>query len=515
MKRGESADAAEGPLILCADDEEANRVLIREILDQQEYRVVEARDGREALDAIRGRHVDLAVLDVMMPEMDGFEVCRTIKEDAKYRQIPVILVTALRSTEDRIKGIEAGAEEFISKPFNADEVTARVKMLLRMKALNEQLVHAYSTITEIISFGDEVLSTFNSLNFNIDETLLRVAREMIRRVNGDADKPQALIVCSPGAGLEWDCRRYEYLDGNMRRFPVGMNKLHLIAAPGGKAPQTGFLNASGREAAGARSLPGILQAAAPGVRNLAYYISPEIRVYALNYGGEISVYETSVLKGFVNQVLFLKSLAAETREVEDAFAYAMRALARASEVSDEDTGNHIVRVGELCAIVSERSGMPGDFTKKIRLHAEMHDVGKIHVSAEILNKPGKLDEREWEIMKNHTVYGARILGEHVRLAMASRIALSHHEHMDGSGYPSGLSGEAIPMEGRIVHLVDQYDALRSKRPYKQALGHETSFDIIIKGDGYSLPEHFDPGVLSVFKQHHKQLEEAYESLTGR
>ena len=140
----------------------------------------------------------------------------------------------------------------------------------------------------------------------------------------------------------------------------------------------------------------------------------------------------------------------------------------------------------------------------------MHDVGKIHTPAGILTKPGGLAPAEWEIMKLHTTSGAKILGDHPRLSMARNIAAAHHERWDGSGYPCGLKGEQIPLEARITNLADQYDALRSPRPYKPAFDHAASCRILIEGDGRARAQHFDPWVLNSFKNSVDKFEETYE-----
>jgi HD-GYP domain-containing protein (c-di-GMP phosphodiesterase class II) len=144
----------------------------------------------------------------------------------------------------------------------------------------------------------------------------------------------------------------------------------------------------------------------------------------------------------------------------------------------------------------------------------MHDVGKIHIPQDILKKPGKLTPEEFELIKQHALYGHRILGDHVRLTLANEITLSHHERWDGGGYPYGLKEEQIPFSGRIMNIADQYDALRNKRVYKPAFDHDTTFRIITEGDGRTMPHHFDPRVLQAFKETASQCEEVYEQMKG-
>jgi putative two-component system response regulator len=146
----------------------------------------------------------------------------------------------------------------------------------------------------------------------------------------------------------------------------------------------------------------------------------------------------------------------------------------------------------------------------------MHDIGKVGVPDSILLKQGPLDRQEWENMKTHTLIGAKILSgsDSPFLVMARDIALSHHERWDGTGYPAGLREGDIPLVARIVCIVDQYDALRSNRPYKPPFDHEKAFQIISSGDGRTLPGHFDPGVLEAFRNVHEKFRDVFESNKG-
>jgi putative two-component system response regulator len=171
-------------------------------------------------------------------------------------------------------------------------------------------------------------------------------------------------------------------------------------------------------------------------------------------------------------------------------------LSMASEYKDEDTGAHIKRMSRYCAAVARRMGLDENTIETILYAAPMHDLGKIGIPDVILLKPARLDRVEWEIMKLHTVIGAKILkgsdAEFIRLG--ETIALSHHEKWDGSGYPNGLKGTDIPLAGRITAIADVFDALMTKRPYKEPFPWEKSLAIIRAGKG----SHFDPDVIDAF-----------------
>lgn len=202
-----------------------------------------------------------------------------------------------------------------------------------------------------------------------------------------------------------------------------------------------------------------------------------------------------------------------TMELRNSYREAIFTLTAAAEHKDEDTGLHIQRIGFYCQELARRLGMGSKFCDEIYYASPMHDIGKMAIPDHILLKPCGFTQDEWEIMKTHTLAGAEILAGKTSpyLQMGADIALNHHERWDGSGYPNKIKGEAIPLAARIMTICDVYDALRSKRPYKSAFDHAHAIEVIVKGDGRTLPAHFDPLILETFKQARESFREIYQN----
>ncbi len=191
-----------------------------------------------------------------------------------------------------------------------------------------------------------------------------------------------------------------------------------------------------------------------------------------------------------------KQLRQAFETIKNASLDTIHRLSRAAEFKDEDTGAHILRMSNYSAVVARKMGLKEKTVESILYAAPMHDIGKIGTPDYILLKPGKLDPAEWEIMKQHTINGGRILegSEKGFIKLGEIIAMTHHEKWDGSGYPKGLKGKEIPKVGQIVAIADVFDALTTKRPYKEPFSLEKSFNIIREGSG----NHFNPGVVEAF-----------------
>jgi putative two-component system response regulator len=210
--------------------------------------------------------------------------------------------------------------------------------------------------------------------------------------------------------------------------------------------------------------------------------------------------------------LLEKQVAERTKWLRESYVDTIHRLVRASEFKDQHTGAHINRISHYAREIAESCNLGSEFAESIFYASPMHDIGKVAIPDSIQQKQGPLDAAEWHVMKTHTTVGAEILEGSASpyLQMAVDIAKHHHERWDGKGYPSGLKGEEIPLTGRIINICDQYDALRSERPYKSAFDHEKSCSIILVGSDRTSPEHFDPQVLEVFRKGHGRFAEIYE-----
>ena len=191
-----------------------------------------------------------------------------------------------------------------------------------------------------------------------------------------------------------------------------------------------------------------------------------------------------------------KALKEAHAELEEAYLDTIHRLVIAAEYKDENTGDHIIRMSRYSALIAKKLGLPDQEVQNILYAAPMHDIGKIGIPDSILVRPGKLTDEEFAIMKTHSIIGAKILSNSKApiLRLAEEIALSHHEKWNGKGYPRGLAGDEIPLSGRIVSLADVFDALTSKRPYKEPFPADKAIEIIKKERG----EHFDPQIVDVF-----------------
>lgn len=306
------------PRLLLVDDEPTNLQVLRHVL-QADYRLLFATDGARALQVAREQLPQLILLDIMMPGMDGYAVCRALKADPATAGIPVIFITALDDSQDETAGFDVGGVDYLTKPVSPPVVRARVRTHLSLVRMDE-----------------------------LRETRLQIVQR----------------------------------------------------------------------------------------------------------------------------------------------------LGRAAEYKDNETGLHVIRMSHFAQLLALAAGCSPAWAEDLLNAAPMHDVGKIGIPDAVLRKPGPLDADEWATMRRHPEIGAEIIGEHPSgvLQLAREIALAHHEKWDGSGYPRYLAGEAIPLSARIVAIADVFDALTTRRPYKEPWPVQDALDHIAAQAG----KHFDPALVALF-----------------
>jgi putative two-component system response regulator len=209
----------------------------------------------------------------------------------------------------------------------------------------------------------------------------------------------------------------------------------------------------------------------------------------------------------------LEELRQSKEELKKSYLDTIFKLTAVAEYKDGFTADHIKKVGAYCRLLAAELGWSEVDRQIIYYSSPMHDIGKVVIPSEILLKPGRLTPEEFALTRTHTTAGADILRGSTSeyLQMAEEIALTHHERWSGDGYPRGLREEEIPSAGRIMNLVDQYDALRSERPYKTAFNRDKTFKIISEGDGRTEPGHFEPRVLEAFRDSHLKFDEIYNN----
>ena len=493
--------------ILIADDEESNLRLYTESLRMEGYNIITARDGDEALNLAVSRQPDIIVSDVMMPNLSGIELTKLLKTNPVTAFIPIILVTGLTDFEDVLKGLEAGADDYLSKPVNILELKTRIRGALRAHNLQRSLNSANRTISILTKYSSHLITQFNPASFNYDAYVQNIIDILLKNTDESIrNTPWGIVVGR--FNLERITGELFFRDENdiIQSTEISIHLNHIDHFPITSSPIYHCNNCNGR-------FPTIqTKTGEIDIKNFASIIVENDIIIFINFTHSINHFDLEILNYLFLLCESFKKLSFQIQNTENAFRYAVEALSRAAEANDEDTGNHIVRVNAYSRAIARELRLPERFIEDIGFFAQMHDVGKIHIHPDILRKKGALNEMEFAEIKKHPVYGAKILGDEARLSMAKNIALTHHERFDGSGYPSGLKQKEIPLEGRIVSLADIYDALRNPRSYKPAYDHDTTVRIISQGDGRTLPSHFDPEVLKAFIRIQSEFDEIYKKL---
>ena len=453
--------------ILVVDDVDTNIDILVSMLEDA-YDVAVALSGQDALEAVDEELPDLIYLDIMMPDMDGYEVCERLKSNPETADIPVVFLSALSEESEIQKGLNLGAVDFISKPFRVDEIRLAAEKWLtpvgaqraaRSDGFAEEGPRHTVMVVDDISTNIDVLA--GTLGNDYEIMVATDGPSALEAIAADTPDIILLDIMMPEMNGYEVCRR---LKSNIttRSIPV----IFVTAMGEIEDEEKGF--------------------EVGAVDYITKPISPPI--VRARVGTHLALYDQ-------NRVLD-KKVKERTTELKSTRLEIIRRLGRAAEFKDNETGLHVVRMSYYSKLIALSAGLSQEHADILFNAAPMHDIGKIGIPDKVLRKPGKLDDEEWELMQQHTSIGGEIIGEQSSelLQMARTIALTHHEKWNGKGYHQGLSREDIPLESRIVAIADVFDALTSERPYKEAWPVDKTVDLIKKESG----EHFDPMLVDAF-----------------
>ncbi len=494
--------------IVLVDDSPIVRRGLSRWLEEAGFAVLTCGSGEEALAAAKEHLPSLVLLDLHLPGISGLVVCRQLKGEESTMRIPVVVLTVADDAASRLACLEAGADDFLTKPPVREELLARVRSLLRAKQLSDRLLISYMELDRLGTFA-ELFASRAVADWKSAEVADAMARHLLGHTPGVPGHPR-LAFAARQRGQLLSGGRWFYADSQWDARPVAVRveTFAQFARPYDRGH--GQLVCK-------REVPEEL------CRLLHFPTSPPPRNFvgvwdrgwvavAADYPWEVGLYELPLLRAILRHWGVYERLRAEARRTEEAFFLTMETLALAAEFYDANTAAHVRRVGKLSALLARALGKDRSYCKWLVHSAAMHDVGKITLPLELLTKPGPLTPEERLLIQRHTVNGQKLLGHYPPLEMARSIARSHHERWDGTGYPDGLKGEAIPFEARIVKLVDVYDALRASRPYKPPVDHEKAVEVLRRGDAVVTPSHFDPTVFQCFFDLQREAARLYREL---
>lgn len=505
------------PQILCVDSDVAGLVLLDAVLSPRGYDVISVNTGSEAIEVLQRQGVDLILLGVVLAGLDGFDVCRKIRSQYRFVDIPIIMMSALKARQDLLRGIAAGADFYLFKPLDHEEMLAYIKIFLLRKESRDSLTNSYENMRAINMMSLEVINTFQASNtsspFDFYDNMDKMATLLVRRTADVLDKPRTVVTGISSDYKNWQWFHYEFAFKELSRIKLDFDLLAGMALPPRGKSKIFALNDL-KTVEEEKTLVKNFQSRNISIENGVCFLSRDFCLLALNYGQDIGGSHVRFVEQAAVAKRYLNALFQQCQNVSSAFDYMVYALCRVAKTYEDEPVNHIYRVGEYCGIIAERLGMKKSFVHDISVQSLLHDIGKIFIPTSILKKTTPLTAEEALEFRKHTLWGAKIIGVSPHLQIAQSIALNHHEHWDGSGYPRGLKGEAIPLEARIAALANQYDVLRMAQHQKTAIDHAAATKILNHGDNRVKPRHFDPQILKVYRETAFLFEEVYERRQG-
>lgn len=508
--------------VLVIDDEAELRFIVAVNLRAAGFEVIEANDALSGIALAAERQPDMIIMDIGLPGMDGIAATRALKADPLTASIPVVILTGRTSAADVVSGLEAGAQEYLAKPFDIAELLARVRTVQRLidaradlDRLNSQLEAEVDVKTRRLQLLYEFMRDLNHADSR--EHILDLLVRGVEQTTG-ARRLSVFLLDESGENLV--CKRAVGID------PTLVEDLHVAGNEGitGQVFRTGKTLAArtiGEDATDIRKYSSDSFLCTPlmstsletsdgalGVLNVTEKSSP----------GPFSDEEIGCIRSMADAAAIALSNVTRRIRLQQSVRVLLRTLGQLAEYRDEETTEHLERVTHMARILADEVRREGpyallvneEFIDSLVQAAPMHDIGKVGIPDDILTKPGKLTDEEYQIMKTHTDIGRRVLSQAADprhpvplLHMCIDIAYCHHERWDGRGYPRKLRGDKIPLAARIIAIVDAYDAITSLRRYKPSRSHEEAVATIRDESG----KHFDPALVHAFLRCHEKFDE--------
>jgi putative nucleotidyltransferase with HDIG domain len=504
----------DSPRVLVVDDDNEIREILRITLESEGYQVAAAETGEAALEAVGREAPALVILDARLPGRDGFDICRTLKSQESLAGLPVIMISANSEEESRVRGLKAGATDFLAKPFYPRELLTKVYNALQTAEEQTRLTKRTSVLEEMAEKQRQNLDrTERKLKKHMfsSQTLMSMCHELTGSLKPEELLNSFMLMVLGQLGASSICLMLPADNSATVLIPRARKGVRENALLGSCVSATDDLGKYLSERNRPAEIEWLLRR--PGLRRpLEPFFNAGFQVIdPVAMKGQLSL--VVLLGGRVNsqpyEAVELELLSSLSRtaavalenanlfqELQDTCLGIIRTLLSTLEAKDTYTRGHTERVAMYSVTMAEEMGIKGDQLENIRIGATLHDIGKLGVMDKVLNKPAALDREERQHIMSHPARGAAILDGIRFLEPAVDLVRHHHEYIDGTGYPDGLVGDEISIGARIVAVADAFDAMTSGRVYMQAMSVQKAIEALRKRAG----KQWDPKVIDALER---------------